>query len=176
MMLKQYLSAREHILSRNIHDESGEHIGKIEDFLVDPDDSQPKIVIMSSGGILGIGGDHLALPFKLLRFNPQSSDVRLSIASARVKKAPKVDLSKLRGNDKEELKKLQDYYGSNAFETGNSGSSVDGGQYTQEAQDNHPHEGYEGSAKITGEEPKNKPDNNPSDDMDYEKLKWGQKS
>ncbi|WPP53450.1 PRC-barrel domain-containing protein [Catalinimonas niigatensis] len=167
-MVKQYLSIRDDILSNTVHDEAGERIGKINDLLIDPEDNQPKIVILSDGGVLGIGSDYFALPFQLLRFNTHSSDVSLKVESQRIKDAPLVDMRKLKGNDKEEQDKLFRYYGVNALEN-RENESVDNQQYTQERQSDNPHEGYEGSAKTTNEAP----ESNPADDMDYDQLKRG---
>ncbi len=172
MMVKQYLSARDHILSNSVHDEVGEKIGKVHDILIDPEDNQPKIAILSDGGVLGIGGEYLALPFHLLRFNTNSSDISLKVAAQRIKKAPSIDLQKLKGHDKEEYEKLVRYYGVNALENA-AKENVDSQQYTGERPTHNPHEGYEGSAKTTGEQPKTNQDSNPADDMDYEQLKWG---
>lgn len=167
-MVKQYLSIRDNILSNTVHDERGEKIGKINDLLIDPEDNQPKIAILSNGGVLGIGNEHFALPFHLLRFNTHSSDISLKVASQRIKNAPSVDIHKLRGNDKEEHEKLLRYYGTSALENREK-ESVDSQQYTGERQTENPHEGYEGSAKTTDEAPESKP----ADDMDYDQLKRG---
>lgn len=167
-MVKQYLSTRENILSHSVHDEAGERIGKINDLLIDPEDNQPKFVILSEGGVLGIGNDYFAIPFHLLRFNAHSSDISLKVASRRIKNAPSVDLDKLRGNDKEEHEKLIRYYGTDTLENRQK-ESVDDQQYTEERQTENPHEGYEGSADITD----GTPESNLADEMDYDQLKRG---
>lgn len=174
-MLKQYLSTRDNILSNTVHDETGEEVGKIHDILIDPEDNQAKIAILAEGGILGLGSDYIALPFHLLRFNAQASDVALKVAAHRIKNAPSIDIHKLKGSDAQELEKLFNYYGVKVMEN-QSHESADSQQYVQERQSNHAHQGYEGSAKITGEEPKTNPESNPADDMDYEQLKWGKKN
>ena len=167
-MVKQFLSVSGDIIHNTVHDNVGEKIGKISDVLIDPESSQPKIAILSEGGILGLGSEHYALPFHLLRFNTNSSDIALKIESSHIKKAPKVDVEKLKKNDKDEIGKLVRFYGEAAFQ---KNESVDGGSYVGENHTNYHHQGYEGSAKITGEGPKT----NPSDDMDFEQLKRGKK-
>ena len=167
-MLKQYLSVNGDIIHNTVHDNVGEKIGKISDVLLDPESSQPKIAILSEGGILGLGSEHYALPFHLLRFNAYSSDVALKIESSHIKKAPEVDVEKLKKNDKDEMNKLVDFYGEAAFQ---KNESVDSDSYVGEPHTNHHHQDYEGSAKITGEGPKS----NPADDMDYDQLKHGKK-
>lgn len=169
-MVKQFLSIREHILSHVVHDETGEKVGKIEDLLIDAEDGRPKIVILADGGVLGIGSDHFALPFQLLRFNPTSSDVSLKVASQRIQGAPSVDVAKLKGNDKEEHEKLLTYYGVKALENQDD-EGVDSQQYSGERQTNNPHEAYEGSADITD----GAPETHAADDMDYDQLKRGKK-
>ncbi len=167
-MIKQFLSVSADVLHNSVHDNVGERIGKISDVLIDPESNLPKVVILSEGGILGLGGEHYALPFHLLRFNTNSSDVALKVESIHIKNAPEIDVEKLRGNDRKEMQKLVEYYGEAAFQRN---ESVDGTSYVGENHNNHHHQGYEGSAKITGEGP----DTNPGDDMDYDQLKWGKK-
>ena len=165
-MMKQFLSVSGDILHNSVHDNVGEKIGKIDDVLIDPETNLPRVAILSEGGILGLGSDHYALPFHLLRFNTNSSDVALKVESSHVKNAPKISIDKLRKNDRKEMDKLVAFYGEDAFR---KSESVDSNSYVGEYHTNHHHQGYEGSAKITGEGP----NTNPADDMDYDQLKRG---
>lgn len=167
-MINQFLSISADVLHNSVHDNIGEKIGKISDVLIDPESNLPKVVILSEGGILGLGSEHYALPFHLLRFNTNSSDVALKVESIHIKNAPEIDVDKLRGNDRKEMQKLVEYYGEAAFQ---KNESVDSKSYVGENHTNHHHQGYEGSAKITGEGP----DTNPGENMDYDQLKWGKK-
>lgn len=172
-MQNQYLSIRDHILSRFVYDEAGEEIGKVYDLLAEPESHQIKIVILSEGGILGLGSDYIALPFHLLRIIPHS-EIHLKVAAHYVTNAPSIDVQKLKESDAQELEKLYNYYGEKNMNP-SEGKSTDGQHYVQERQSNNPHEGYEGSAKITEEAPSADPTSQPSDDMDYDQLKWGKK-
>ena len=165
-MMKQFLSVSGDIIHNSVHDNVGERIGKISDVLIDPETNIPRVAILSEGGILGLGSDHYALPFHLLRFNTNSSDVALKVESSHIKNAPEIDLDKLKRNDRKEIDKLVNFYGENAFR---NTEAVDSNSYVGEPHTNHHHQGYEGSAKITGEGPKTKP----ADDMDYDQLKRG---
>jgi len=171
MMVKRFLSVSKDIIHSSVHDSIGEKVGKISDVLIDPDDSQPKIVILSEGGLLGLGSDHFALPFHLLRFNTNSSDVALQVEKKHVQESPKLDLEKLRSNDKQEIEKLINFYGTSTF-SHRDRQNVDSNEYVNERHSAYHHQSYEGSAKVTGEEPKTSPDN-PADNMDYEQLKRG---
>ena len=168
MMVKQYLSVGGDIINNTVHDNVGEQVGTISDILIDPEDSQPKVAVLSQGGILGLGSDHVALPFQLLRFNTNSSDIGLKVETQHIKDAPKISINKLKHHDSEEMDKLVRYYGESAFQ---HQDGVDSEGYTGENHTNHHHQGYEGSAKITGEGPKT----NPSDDMDFDQLKHGKR-
>lgn len=171
-MVKRYLSATENIIHNKVHDNVGEKVGTISDVLINPKSSRPEIAILSEGGILGLGTEHFAIPFHLLRFNTNSGDVALKIEAKHVKQAPHVNLDALRKNDPKEMDKLVEFYGESAF---HSNESVDGDSYVSERHSNYHHQEYEGSAKITGESPKNDPNSRPADDMDYEQLKRGKK-
>lgn len=171
MMVKQYLSLNEGVIHKSVHDNVGEKVGKIDDVLIDPQSGNVKIAILSEGGILGLGSDHYALPFHMLRFNTNSADIGLKVERDHIKNAPEINVEKLRNNDESEIDKLVTYYGKDNLNQKQEG--VDSDSYVGERHTNHHHQGYEGSAKITGEEPKNNEDSRPSEHMNYEKLKYG---
>ena len=170
MMVKRFLSASEGIIGKTVHDPRQEKVGVIQDLFIDPETSRPVFVVLSEGGFLGIGSDHVALPWHMLEFNTNSGNVLLEENIKKIQHAPELDLDKLKNSDREEIDKLVGYYGKQDFQ--NTGGGVDQENFKAEEPEGHEHEGYEGSAKVTDESPKST-DDNPADNVDYEKMKGG---
>lgn len=163
-MNPRFLSITKDITGQSVYDAVEEKVGVIQDVFISPQTNQALFVVLSEGGFLGLGSDTYALPWKMLEFNPNSGSILLEVRRQELIDAPEVDLDKLKNHDREELNKLAEYYGYHDLV---ATEEVDQEDYRAERTTNHPHQGYEGSAKITGEAP----DSRPADDMDYEKLK-----
>lgn len=153
MMVKRFLSVADHVFSHSVHDAVGEQIGTIKDVFIDPDSNRPIFVVLSTGGFLGIGSDHIVLPWHTLEFNTNSHDIKLTIDRHALKNAPDLDIEKLRNADHGEADKMFGYYGEADFEKVKSTNESD--THSEEPSD-HEHEGYEGSADITDQEPKHR--------------------
>ncbi len=169
MMVKRFLSATEGIIGKTVHDPRQEKVGVIKDLFIDPETNQPVFVVLAEGGFLGLGSDHVALPWHMLEFNTNSGNVLLEENIKKIQDAPELDLDKLKNSDRDEIEKLVGYYGQQGF--ANHGG-VDQENYKAEEPTDHEHEGYEGSAKITDEAPKDSNDD-PADALDYDKMKGG---
>lgn len=165
MMVKRFLSVGDHIIGKSVHDAVNEQIGTIKDVFIDSDANRPLFVVLSTGGFLGIGSEHLVLPWHTLSFNTNSHDIKLTHNRQELENAPDVDIDKLKNADRAEIEKMTGFYGEGDFLQAGSGNES-GNSYEQP--DEHKHQSYEGSAKITGEAPES---NEPSKDMDYEKAK-----
>ena len=166
-MVKRFLSATESIIGQTVHDPRQEKVGVIRDLFIDPETSQPVFVVLAEGGFLGIGSDHVALPWHMLEFNTNSGSVLLEENIKKIQQAPELDLEKLKNSDREEFDKLVGYYGQQDMV---SKGGVDQENYHAEEPTEHEHEGYEGSAKVTDEAPKDT-DDNPANKVNYEKMR-----
>lgn len=164
MMISKFLSIKGDVIDKTVYDAVEEKIGVIQDVFVNPETNKPVFVFLSEGGFLGLGSDTYALPWSMLEFNTNSGSILLEVRRDKIINAPELDLNKLRNYDREEVNRLTKYYGQQDFL---ATKDVDQEDYQSERTTDHPHQGYEGSAKITGEAP----DSQPSEDMDYEKIK-----
>ena len=167
MMVKRFLSATEGIIGKSVHDPRQEKVGVIKDVFIDPEKNEPIFVTLAEGGFLGVGADYVALPWHMLEFNTNSGNVLLAENIKKIENAPEMDLDKLRNSDQDELQKMINYYGGRDF---SNQEDVDQENYQAETPEDHEHEAYEGSAKVTDEAPKDTEDD-PADGMDYEKAK-----
>ncbi len=153
MMVKRFLSVADHVLGHSVHDVVNENIGTIKDVFIDADSNRPIFVVLATGGFLGIGSDHIVLPWHTLEFNTNSHDIKLTIDRHALKNAPDLDIEKLSNADSEEADKMFGYYGKADFEKVKNTNESD--THAEEPSD-HAHEGYEGSADITDQEPKHR--------------------
>ncbi len=167
MMIKKFLSVSDHILDHSVYDTVREPMGKIKDVFIDPETHHPVFVVLATGGFLGIGSDHIALPWHTLEFNTNSHEITLKMNRHELKNAPELDINKLKDADREETEKMYRFYGEAEFEKV-KGSAQDNKE--AEPSDPHPHEAYEGSADITDEVPDTQP-GEAAKNMDYEKTK-----
>ena len=170
MMVKRFLSAAEGIIGKTVYDPVQEKVGTVKDVFIDPEKNEPVFVTLAEGGFLGVGSDYVALPWHMLEFNTNSGNILLAENIQKIKDAPEMDLDKLQNSDREELQKMINYYGGKDFA---NEEDVDQENYQAERPTDHEHQGYEGSAKVTGEAPKDTKEN-PADEVDYQKMKGNQ--
>jgi len=164
MMIPKFLSIKKNIIGQAVYDAVEEKVGVIQDIFISPKTNKALFVVLSEGGFLGLGSDTYALPWKMLEFNTNSGAILLEVRRQKLADAPQIDLNKLKNHDRSEMNRLAEYYGYRDFA---ATENVDQASYRAERTTDHPHQGYEGSAKITGEAPKSRP----ADEMDYDKLK-----
>lgn len=50
------------LTGRPVFDRAGEHLGKIEDFMLDVESGRIRYAVLASGGVLGVGAKLLAVP------------------------------------------------------------------------------------------------------------------
>lgn len=167
MEVRRFLSVTDHLLNHTVYDTVREQIGKIKDVFIDPDTNRPIFVIVATGGFLGLGSDHIVLPWHALEFNTNSHDIKLTLNRNELNNAPELDTEKLRNADRAEMDKMFRFYGEGEF---NATKNTNEQSSRFEQPDRNEHEGYEGSAKVTNEEPKNESDG-AAKNMDYERAK-----
>jgi len=73
---------------RNLQDEN---LGSISDVLVDPNSGQISYAIVARGGFLGIGEDHVAVPWNQFRATPGLNTLVLDMSEEALESAPTVD-------------------------------------------------------------------------------------
>lgn len=73
---------------RNLQDA---HLGSVRDVVFDPRSGDIAYVIMGRGGFLGIGRDHVAVPWQQLRVTPNLDTFVLDVQEAQLERAPQVD-------------------------------------------------------------------------------------
>ncbi|HET6468506.1 MAG TPA: PRC-barrel domain-containing protein [Geminicoccaceae bacterium] len=73
---------------RNVQDG---YLGSVEDVILDPQTGQIAYAIVARGGFLGIGRDHIAVPWQQLQVTPGMNTFVLNVPEQVVENAPTVD-------------------------------------------------------------------------------------
>ncbi|WP_135466700.1 PRC-barrel domain-containing protein [Crenalkalicoccus roseus] len=79
------------ITGADVRSPRDERLGSIEDVVVHPVSGQITHVILARGGFLGLGQDHVAVPWERLRVAPAMDVFVLDVAPERLEGAPRLD-------------------------------------------------------------------------------------
>lgn len=87
----KYLTATS-IIGDKVHNNQSEHLGEIKDLMLSVDTGEIHYVIIEFGGFLGIGIKYFAIPFRLLRIDPEKKQFIFDQKKELLEKAPGFDL------------------------------------------------------------------------------------
>ena len=90
-----------------VKNEAGEELGSIEEIMIDLDSGKVAYLVMSSGGILGMGETYFAVPWGLVRVDTEDHSVILDVDKETIENAPGID--KNDWPDPSELSRLVNY-------------------------------------------------------------------
>jgi sporulation protein YlmC with PRC-barrel domain len=79
------------VIGDKVIGKDGKELGKIEEIMLDLTTGRVKYLVLSSGGILGIGDRFFALPLEHLTFDPEERIFYLDIERNTLKRQPGFD-------------------------------------------------------------------------------------
>lgn len=85
----------EELMGMAVENRQGERLGNVEDFVIDLDAEEVPYVVISTGGILGIGDTKKAVPPQALEFSPEEDTLILDMDEQRWEDAPGFDSEQL---------------------------------------------------------------------------------
>ncbi|CAN5199539.1 hypothetical protein BH09BAC2_BH09BAC2_19460 [soil metagenome] len=88
----KYLTATS-IIGDKVHNANDEHMGKIEDIMIDITSGKIEYVVIEFGGFLTIGEKYFAIPFRLLKVDPKNKSFIFNQPKEMLEKAPGFDMS-----------------------------------------------------------------------------------
>lgn len=88
----KYLTAKS-IIGDKVHNGKNEHMGKIEDIMIDITTGKVEYVVIEFGGFLTIGEKYFAIPFGLLKVDPANKAFVFDQPREMLEKAPGFDLN-----------------------------------------------------------------------------------
>jgi sporulation protein YlmC with PRC-barrel domain len=75
----------------SVHNPAGDHIGKIEDFMLDLATGRVRYAVLSFGGMMGFGDKLFAIPPEALAIDTDHKRLVLDVDKDRLKNAPGFD-------------------------------------------------------------------------------------
>ena len=88
----QYLAATS-LLGERVENKDGEHLGKIEDIMMDLKSGNIDYYIIAFGGFLTINEKYFAIPFKLLQVDTEKKVLIFNTSKDMLEKAPGIDMN-----------------------------------------------------------------------------------
>ena len=88
----KYLAATS-IIGDKVHNEKNEHLGKINDIMIDIVSGKIEYVVIEFGGFLSIGTKLFAIPFSLLTVDKENKAFFFNQPKEMIEKAPGFDMN-----------------------------------------------------------------------------------
>ena len=85
------LIASDRVEGTAVYNREGEHLGKIDNFMVEKRSGQVRYAVLSFGGFLGMGDKYFAVPFNQFSVDRENKRMVLNVDKERLKDAPGFD-------------------------------------------------------------------------------------
>lgn len=79
------------LIGDHVHNMQNEHLGEIKEIMIDMRSGKIAYAVMSSGGVLGIGGKLFAVPWEALQLDTANKQFRMDMDKERIANAPGFD-------------------------------------------------------------------------------------
>ncbi|MGM0540775.1 MAG: PRC-barrel domain-containing protein, partial [Thermodesulfobacteriota bacterium] len=74
---------------KKVMEATGKKIGEVNSMLVDSQSGQVKYIMLTSGGVFGVGGEDYLIPWQALQTAPDQQGFQVDLTSEELKEAPK---------------------------------------------------------------------------------------
>jgi len=81
----------ETLIGDPVMNETGEHLGQLEEIMLDLDSGHVAYAVISFGGILGMGNKFFAIPWQALRVDTDAHAVVVNVSRELLEQAPGYD-------------------------------------------------------------------------------------
>jgi sporulation protein YlmC with PRC-barrel domain len=99
------------VIGTSVHDSAGDHIGKIEDIVLDKLSNNIMFAIVGAGGVLGVGEKFFSVPWQSLDDDEGDDAYVIDMTKDEIEKAPADTLAALTGEDSLTFRQSSyDYY------------------------------------------------------------------
>lgn len=87
------------VIGTNVYNTQGEHIGSIEDVMLDKTTNNIMFAVVGFGGFLGIGEKYHAVPWSVLDYEPDQGGYVVPFDRQQLEAAPVYDINELTRED-----------------------------------------------------------------------------
>ncbi|HEY0877457.1 MAG TPA: PRC-barrel domain-containing protein [Zeimonas sp.] len=114
------------IIGTNVENANGENIGEIKDMMVDVQNERVRYVVLSHGGVLGIGDKLFAYPMSMVESQGRNGDkLVMNVDKERLEKAPGFDKNKWPSfADSKYTGEVDKYYGADSTRDGQKAGNL----------------------------------------------------
>ena len=105
------LIASDRVEGTAVYNRQGEHLGKIDNFMVEKRSGQVRYAVLSFGGFLGIGSDHYPLPWSMLTYDTEKGGYVIDLDKQVLEEAPRYGADQRPDYDETYGRGVYQYYG-----------------------------------------------------------------
>jgi sporulation protein YlmC with PRC-barrel domain len=87
------------VIGTPVYNSAGEHIGTIEDVMLEKMSNDIMFAVIGFGGFLGIGEKYHAVPWSVLDYDPDRGGYVVPFSTEQLKAAPAYSIDELTGDD-----------------------------------------------------------------------------
>lgn len=109
------LIAAEKVNGSNVYNLAGEHLGSIEDIMMDKVSGRAIYAVMSFGGFLGMGEKHHPLPWATLKYDLEKDGYVVDLDKQKLEGAPTYDRDSDFDWSRDYSRKVDSYYNVPAY-------------------------------------------------------------
>jgi sporulation protein YlmC with PRC-barrel domain len=80
-------------VGKTVHDQQGKDAGVVRDFVLAGEDGSIESLVLTRGGVLGIGQRTVAVPWQRVRVNPDNADMVVTMTEDELKDVPDFEYS-----------------------------------------------------------------------------------
>jgi sporulation protein YlmC with PRC-barrel domain len=102
--------AADRVEGTEVYNTKGEHLGEVEDVLIDKESGKVAYAVMSFGGFLGIGEKYHPIPWSMLKYDTSKAGYVVALDQATLETAPAYDRDELKFQDRAWNASVHDYY------------------------------------------------------------------
>jgi hypothetical protein len=94
-----------------VYNTAGDHLGEINDIMLDKRSGKVAYAVMSFGGFLGLGEEYHPLPWATLKYDTRQGGYVVGLTKAQLEGAPHYQANQPPAWDRAYETKVHDYYG-----------------------------------------------------------------
>jgi sporulation protein YlmC with PRC-barrel domain len=111
-----YPTKASEIAGMEVNNLQNQKLGKVDELGIDVESGRVAFVVVSSGGVLGVGGKTVAVPPRSFSYDPATKNMRLDVDKERFKAAPVFEMSKWdESSQSNRLIEAYGYYGQQPY-------------------------------------------------------------
>jgi len=110
--------AADRVEGTEVYNTAGEHLGEVEDVIIDKVSGKVAYAVMSFGGFLGIGEKYHPVPWSMLTYDTNKGGFVVPLDKRQLENAPAYGANEMKFSDRNWNKNVYDYYKAPPYWTG----------------------------------------------------------